>query len=242
MSIEHKVRSLSCSSSIEIPDEKIVMWLESIANTCPEVSTFSSDKEKHFYSLKNDESDIKRQIVTRVQSLNQAIVAFGSAFDLKQREDYINKFFGDFSKITNVTPFKLTLIESMEIFSLEYEGNHYDMIKNVFFRESPVSNLFLKGDMRLLQNDLGFRGDIDDRRIAIVEITGGTADEEVRKQSFKKREFKVKISIGLTKQLAKGNKKIAEILAEQDKICTMYVEDEIKKYVINPIEEFLNNQ
>jgi hypothetical protein len=239
MQVEYSVISLGFRTSIDLEERDIISWFESISKSVPEFSVFSQDKDKRKYTLQIDETHVPDQNMI-IAYLNDVTIAFGSNFDLNRRKLIVDKVFKDVENITKITPFKLMFVDYVGYFEVEYIGNHTALIKDVFFQGSPASKLFTEENQKLYTNDLKFRGLVGNDRIGIVEIQSGNSDSEISNGEFKKGTLTIKVSIGMTKNLTRGNPIISEIIVEHDEISTSYVENQVKPLIIIPINEFLS--
>lgn len=230
--------SFKCSTVFN--DNAVLEWFELISQDYPQ-HVFSKDNKENEFKLVNYEGDTSTQSSIIFINLNQLVFSFGSMFDLEKRDLLITDSIKKLEKsIKGLTPFKLDLVECIYHYGFKYKEDHTKIINKVFFKDSPVNQLFLSENQKLFQNDFDIRGSIDENRIAIISIEGGTADSEIRSAIFEEKKFNIKISIGLTKNFNKVGKTFSEIVATHDKISNAFLKEYVEETVFKPINNYLS--
>lgn len=240
MKVKLDATFLNVKSLIEIPDQDIIELFENISKEIKELSKFSYKEDDKSYTLRNDTADIEKQIILDIRDSNHMACGFGSDYNLNDRIPYYETFYSFVEKFTKVSVFKTNLIEYIGHYFLKFKGDHDELLRRAFFKESIIKDLFNKDSkMFFLENRLLLRGKIDDRRIAIVRFISGTSDEEIIKNEFEERELKFRISVGLTENIRQSGNNLSEIVIDHDKKSTSFIEERAKKYIFDPIENLL---
>lgn len=132
----------------------------------------------------------------------------------------------------------LNFIDSHRIFEVAFRGNHYQIIHQTFYHGSPFDGLFEQNQR--FDNDITYRGIINEGRVCIIRVIGRTSLEEIISTQFQERTLTVRVAMGQL-QGFKPEASLTELIVENDRLCSEFVDKKVSPLVISALDKHIES-
>ncbi len=227
--------TVGLATKTPVDSDAVMRGLTRISRDHPELTESRFDKSKESYVLKNDEPDMARQALFKVEAFRRFEFAWGpsAAPGFQPR---IQEMFETMQEGFDLHPINVEFIDLKFFVTSDWAGHHYRAIMEAFLQSSPLASLFSL-DL-ILQDDLFLRGILDDKRVCIVGVTSDVDDKEVIRRSFKDDLLKAHVGIAQTRKIPVDGR-IADIFVEHSQIAEAFIKERFIPYVADPLDRVL---
>ena len=227
--------TVSVATKIALEKDRILELLPSIQKLFPQLSESNYDDKKDIFKLVNDATETKDQMLFSVERNTSFVFSWGVNVSVGS-EEHIRSLFDAFQVQLPIVPVNIGYIDARIHAVSEWEGNHYSLIWDAFFAKSPIHLMF--AGQTIAQDDLTFRGILDDDKICLVEVQSNVNDNEIRQKKYENDVLKAKLAIAKTRNFV-PDAKLSE-LAVQHITCFIDVaRDSFAPTVVAPLDKAL---
>lgn len=229
---------VSFQSNIPIPKSEVQKILEIFRNTSPDELSARADydDDNKVFLLGNDADDSEQEIILRMSEVGGSLqIVWGPSVDAKRVQTLLENVVKALDENFPLFLGSLKLIEFKKYFDVNIQANHYDLITKSFFSESPIAAIFSSNER--FDNDIAVRGIIDQDRVLMIRVIGGSSLNEVKEQEFKDKRLRVIIGLGQLSGIVSKNL-FDQVLGNIEMWEKLY-EDRIQTNIIDVINEQL---
>jgi len=215
--------------------EVTLQGLYELRKKFPQFKTLDYKKDKEEFILTNEEVNKKKEQFFRIIEYR----AFEYSCGIDLNIDFKNELFNIIDtaeKAFNINTFNIELIDIQYILTSEWEGNHYKVILDTFFKNSPL-NLLFKPD-NILDNSFLIRGFLDNNTRCVVKIESDINDDEIINKSFKNDTLKISLGIAQTGSIPL-DVKLPELYLQHYNIVIQYIIDNFIPNILIPLDDVL---
>ena len=195
-------------------------------------------KESDAYFIRNDETDLNKQISLAISD-NQITLVWGKDIQDEEALGYLNRIC---KVVGEETPRIVDIIQNVDskyFFDFEATQNHYQIIHELFYSKSILNNI-VTNETLYLDNDISYRLQIDEERMVLVSVTGGHSNSKIVRGKLDKKRFRV--SIGIAQWINLENKSLIDLLRSTITEAARYVENEAIPKLILPIAKAMDGK
>lgn len=196
------------------------------------------DEETKTYYLRNDEPVSDKQYLFTLREYNKIEFACGPLFDFDFKSE-LTKFINSIHKGFEIYQYNIKYIDIKLILVSEWEGQHYELINDVFFCNSTLGSIF--ESKNILQNDIYIRSYLGEDRICIISVESDVRDNEVINNAFK--DDSLKMYIGIAQNFKKEVKlNLINTFLNHYQFTIKFIKDKFIPNIILPIDNELSKR
>jgi len=226
---------LGLTTRIALEQDLIMKGISRVQENFPQLTESGYDSDEDTFKIENKEQERAKQALIRVEKKRTLNLLWGVDFPFGEDADIINVF-NQYQESTSLLPVNIAYVEFLLYVASEWEGNHYTLIWNTFFKGSPIFGLF--EPKSLLQDDLLFRALLSDDVILRVEVASNVKDSEVRNQLFKDDMLRINAGIAKTRGFLPGID-LAQTLTKHIEISQPFIIDRLIPSLVAPLDAAL---
>ena len=227
--------SLSLVTNSALEKDRVLRLLPEIQKLFPMLSESDYDEKTDVFKLHNDATETKDQMFFSAEKSRGFLLSWGIRVSVGSEKD-IRALFAVLQDQLSIMPVNIQYVDARLHAVSEWEGNHYSVIWSAFFADTPVHGMF--AGQTIAQDDLAFRGMLEEDKICLIEVQSNVRDSEIRQGKYKNDLLMAKLSIAKTRHFA-PNANLPELAVQHVACSTDIACNNFAPMIVAPLDAAL---
>lgn len=228
--------SLSLSTRTALEKNTIMEGLSKIQEAFPQLSESNYDEKKDLFKIDNGEHENEKQAMILVEKGRSFVFAWGIEFPFGTTYD-LAKIFNGYQESVSLLSINIEFIDVRVYTMSQWEGHHYSLVWNTFFKASPIFSMF--EPQFLLDDDIRLKAFLSKDKRVLVDIRSDVNDSEVLNNSFENDTLQAIVGIAKTRDFPPGVK-LAQLMAEHIEFSRPFIIDRFIPGIVAPLDAELH--